>query len=192
MFEGENATATRILEAAFRCITAKGYAQVSMRDIADEAGVVLSQLNYYFRNKEGLFTEVVRGVKREYLRDITANLELIPTTSEKVDFLIRYCQRVIRENTAIYRIILDFFSMAMWSPSFTQELRAFFKEVTDVIGTHIVGDCSVQEDLQAYTPELITRMIIGATFGIAMQYILDPDGRDILDCLNIIQAVIKA
>ena len=192
MFEGGNDTATRILAAAFRCIAANGYAHVSMRDIAEEAGVVLSQLNYYFKNKEGLFTQVVRGVKREYLRDIEANIQGIATTREKVDFLIHYCQQVIRENTAIYRLLLDFFSMAMWSPSFTEEMRAFFKDVTDVIGAHIVGDYSVQEDLQAYTPELVTRMIIGATFGIAMQYILDPEDQKILDGLNIIQTVLKA
>ncbi|MFZ2948201.1 MAG: hypothetical protein WA003_01835, partial [Desulfuromonadaceae bacterium] len=95
-----------------------------------------------------------------------------------------------RENTAIYRLLLDFFSMAMWSPSFTEEMRAFFKDVAAVIGTHIVSDCSVQENLQAYSPELITRMIIGTTFGIAMQYILDPDDAEILDGLNIIQAMV--
>jgi len=36
----------RILQTAFECISSKGYANVSMRDIADEAGVALSQLMY--------------------------------------------------------------------------------------------------------------------------------------------------
>jgi AcrR family transcriptional regulator len=49
--------AERIFNAAFKCISTKGYANVSLRDIANEAGVVLSQLNYY-KNKEGLFKKV--------------------------------------------------------------------------------------------------------------------------------------
>lgn len=57
----------KILLAAFKCISSKGYANVSLRDIADEAGVVLSQLNYYYKNKEGLFTEVVKMMIGKYL-----------------------------------------------------------------------------------------------------------------------------
>ena len=54
---------------SFECISTKGYANVSMRDIAMRQ-VVLSQLNYYFKNKEGLFKEVVRMMIDKYLRDI--------------------------------------------------------------------------------------------------------------------------
>ncbi|MBS3973119.1 MAG: helix-turn-helix transcriptional regulator, partial [Erysipelotrichia bacterium] len=57
----------KILIAAFEVISSKGYANVSTRDIADKAGVVLSQLNYYFKNKEGLFKEVVRMMVDKYL-----------------------------------------------------------------------------------------------------------------------------
>lgn len=50
----------KILDTAFKCISERGYANVSLRDIANEAGVVLSQLHYYYKNKEGLFTEVIK------------------------------------------------------------------------------------------------------------------------------------
>jgi AcrR family transcriptional regulator len=63
--------AQKILNAAFKCISERGYANVSLRDIADEAGVVLSQLNYYFKNKEGLFKEIVKTLARQYLHEKT-------------------------------------------------------------------------------------------------------------------------
>jgi len=50
----------KILSAAYGCISTRGYANVSLRDIADEAGVALSQLHYYYKSKEGLFKEVVQ------------------------------------------------------------------------------------------------------------------------------------
>jgi AcrR family transcriptional regulator len=37
----------KILLTAFECISSKGYANTSMRDIADAAEVALSQLNYH-------------------------------------------------------------------------------------------------------------------------------------------------
>ncbi|MBP1172773.1 MULTISPECIES: TetR/AcrR family transcriptional regulator [Paenibacillus] len=190
MTEGGNGTSDKILAAAFKCISAKGYANVSMRDIAEEAGVVLSQLNYYFNNKEGLFKELLKSVKQEYLNNIENKLQNIDTTSEKVSFLVEYCQELIKENTDLYRLLLDFFNMAMWSTSFNKELSAFFKEVSDVIGKYIASDYSINENVQA-SPKLITRMVIGSIFGIAIQYILDPDDEKVLDGLNIIHAVIK-
>ena len=44
----------KILLTAFECISSKGYANTSMRDIADAAEVALSQLNYHYKNKEDL------------------------------------------------------------------------------------------------------------------------------------------
>jgi len=191
MSEGEKDTSKKILAAAFTCISAKGYANVSMRDIAEEAGVVLSQLNYYYKNKEGLFCEVIRAVKQEYLQIIETHLQEIVTTKDKVTFLIKYCQNLMKENTNLYRLLLDFFSMAMWSKVFNQELNLFFKEISDVIGKYIVSDYSINENLQAYSPNLIARMILGGIFGMAMQYVLEPDDEEVLEGLNIIQALIK-
>ena len=45
----------KILDAAFRLLSKKGYANVSMRDIAAEAQVALGLLTYHFRTKENLF-----------------------------------------------------------------------------------------------------------------------------------------
>lgn len=39
--------AQKILLAAYDCLSTRGYANVTMRNIADEAGVALSQLTYY-------------------------------------------------------------------------------------------------------------------------------------------------
>lgn len=56
----------KILEAARKVFTKKGYAGTRTRDIAEEAGINLALLNYYFRSKEKLF-EVVMGEKLNQL-----------------------------------------------------------------------------------------------------------------------------
>jgi AcrR family transcriptional regulator len=48
------ATATRILEAARTRLLADGYAALSTRRVAEEAGVPLSQIHYHFKGKQGL------------------------------------------------------------------------------------------------------------------------------------------
>ena len=56
----------KILEAARKVFSKKGYSGTRTRDIAEEAGINLALLNYYFRSKEKLF-EKVMGEKLEKL-----------------------------------------------------------------------------------------------------------------------------
>lgn len=51
----DNSTEERIKRAAKTVFTQKGYAAARTRDIAEEAGINLALLNYYFRSKERLF-----------------------------------------------------------------------------------------------------------------------------------------
>ena len=53
--EKDPTTEEKIKEAARKVFQKKGYAGTRTRDIADEAGVNLALLNYYFRSKEKLF-----------------------------------------------------------------------------------------------------------------------------------------
>ena len=50
-----------ILSAADDLFCARGYAAVSVRDVAEEAGVNKALVFYYFESKERLFAEVLEG-----------------------------------------------------------------------------------------------------------------------------------
>jgi len=104
----EASQSQRILYAAFKCISTKGYANVSLRDIADEAGVVLSQLNYYYKNKEGLFTEVVKMLAQQYLREIEDILKNGESKNEKIACLIKYFQEMLRNNPELFKLLFRF------------------------------------------------------------------------------------
>lgn len=53
-------TEQKIIQAANKLFTQKGYAATRTRDIAEEAGTNLALLNYYFGSKENLFKKVVQ------------------------------------------------------------------------------------------------------------------------------------
>lgn len=52
-------TEERIIEAANKLFSQKGYAATRNRDIAEEAGLNMALVNYYFRSKEKLFEIVM-------------------------------------------------------------------------------------------------------------------------------------
>ncbi|HUJ01810.1 MAG TPA: TetR/AcrR family transcriptional regulator [Usitatibacter sp.] len=60
-------TKAKILEAAFRRLAAEGYAALSLREIARDAGVNHALINYHFRSKEQLVIAVLDEANRQLL-----------------------------------------------------------------------------------------------------------------------------
>ncbi|HTS46182.1 MAG TPA: TetR/AcrR family transcriptional regulator [Puia sp.] len=68
-------TEEKIKEAARRLFTQKGYAAVKTRDIAEEAGINLALLNYYFRSKEKLFNMIMAESLQQFILGIASILK---------------------------------------------------------------------------------------------------------------------
>jgi len=70
-------TEEKIKEAARRLFTERGFDAVRTRDIAEEAGINLALLNYYFRSKEKLFDIVMLENFQQFVA------QLIPVLSDE-------------------------------------------------------------------------------------------------------------
>lgn len=57
----EKDSRTRLLEAAIPLFAGKGFAGVSIRDVAKAAGVNSALVSYYFGGKEGLYREILES-----------------------------------------------------------------------------------------------------------------------------------
>lgn len=75
----------RLLKAAIRLFTQKGYAATSVREIVEEAGVTKPVLYYHFKNKEGLYLAALNDGIAEY----RALLEGLVPTDEPADAQLR-------------------------------------------------------------------------------------------------------
>ena len=64
-------TEEKIKAAARKVFTQKGYSATRTRDIAEEAGLNLALLNYYFRSKEKLF-ELIMAEKMQQFFGVRA------------------------------------------------------------------------------------------------------------------------
>jgi AcrR family transcriptional regulator len=181
----------KILFAAYECISSKGYANVSLRNIADEAGVALSQLNYYFINKEGLLIALIKMMMQKYLLEVEEHIKNGTTPKEKISELITYFQKVLGENPKLFRLLYDFTSMALWSPIFGDLLCNLFENVSKLIEKHVLNDIPIKSNLKGYTTKSIARMLFGAMFGTAIQVILDPQEKNLPEALNAIELVFE-
>ncbi|HHV73436.1 MAG TPA: TetR/AcrR family transcriptional regulator [Thermoanaerobacterium sp.] len=181
----------KILNAAYKCISKKGYANVSLRDIANEAGVVLSQLNYYFGNKEGLFAEVIKMMINKYLHEINEALDIGETARDKMASLIKFFKEMLNNNPELFRLLYDLTGLAIWSSSFSSLLRNLFNEISNMIEEKILNKSNLNDNLKNYSSKSVARMILGAMFGTAIQVILDSDEGDISNALNAVQIIFE-
>lgn len=60
-------TANRIIEAARTCLLTDGYAALSTRRVAEQAGVPLSQIHYHFGGKQGVILALLDHENQQLL-----------------------------------------------------------------------------------------------------------------------------
>jgi|LNAP01.1.fsa_nt_gb AcrR family transcriptional regulator len=184
------ATADKILNAAFKCIATRGWGHVALREIAEEAGVALSQLNYYYVNKEGLFAAVLAMMKREYAQGLEVRMAGCHSFTERIAVLAAYNEEILRENPALYKTFLEFFNYSMWSGSFKAEVVHFICGISTAIETQITKDGDEEGPLSKFPPAVVTRLILAASFGLSIQYLLDPADDRVLPGFDAMQSLI--
>lgn len=101
-------TEEKIKEAARTVFTKKGYAATRTRDIAEEAGINLALLNYYFRSKEKLF-ELVMAEKVAKLFGVIAPIVNNNDTSieEKVTLIVDAYITMLGQNPGLPLFVLS-------------------------------------------------------------------------------------
>lgn len=104
----ELTTEQKIIIAAKEVFTKKGYAATRTRDIAEEAGINLALLNYYFKSKENLFKIIIN----EKFMELFGKLAPIITDEnisieEKIEKLVSYYTNLLTENPDLPIFVLN-------------------------------------------------------------------------------------
>ena len=101
-------TEEKIKEAARKVFLKKGYAAARTRDIAEEAGINLALLNYYFRSKEKLF-ELVMVEKMQKLLGVISTVINDETTTleEKLDLIASHYIDMLLSNPDLPLFVLS-------------------------------------------------------------------------------------
>lgn len=92
------ATEERIKEAARIVFTRKGYSATRTRDIAEQAGLNLALLNYYFRSKEKLFEIImIEKVQQLFLSVSPVFNDEKTTLEDKISLIVsRYIELLLK------------------------------------------------------------------------------------------------
>lgn len=178
-----NDVSQKILSATFELLSKRGYANVSMRDIAKKSGIVVSQITYYYKTKENLLLEVIKKAVYEYLNELKQKLKEIDSPNERMPFFFDQIKKLMIENTNLYRLLLDFYSLATWNKEIQKEFKLIFNEMVSLL-------CGILKQISlknSYSNEQTAKLIVGACLGIAMQYVMDENDKEAVSSLKIMK-----
>jgi len=87
----------QILVAAFNVFVEKGFENAKMQDIANQAGIKRTVLNYYFRSKELLYQKIAKTILRQALPNMLKILKSDLSFEQKIkDFVENYIDLVLK------------------------------------------------------------------------------------------------
>lgn len=121
-----------ILDAAERLLVEEGHAALSLRGVAQRAGIRLGNLQYYFATRE----ELVRALLARVLERATARVEeRMGAAGAPAEALDGALESLLEEQTepASYRLFYDLWALAAREPAIAQELRSFYTRYTDAV-----------------------------------------------------------
>jgi AcrR family transcriptional regulator len=79
----------QIVGCAIEVIAEVGFAQASIRKIADRVGIAMSAVLYHFGNKDNLVEAIIEEMYRSTLAVVAPALDAQPTASDKLNAYIR-------------------------------------------------------------------------------------------------------
>lgn len=177
----------KILSATFELLSTRGYANVSMRDIAEHSRVAVSQITYYYKTKENLLIEVIKKACCDYSDELVQKLKHIESPDIKMLFFFEWIEQLIVENTALHRLLLDFYSLATWNKEVKKEFRLIFNNTISLL-REILEQIPLKNSLLgSHSCGQIAKLIVGAYLGAAMQYIMDENDFEAVSSLKIMQ-----
>ena len=80
----------KLLSQCFDLFAQKGYASITMRQVAQELGVSTGTLYHYFSSKDALFEQLVEQITQQDLLGATVELENLPTLADRIEALFSF------------------------------------------------------------------------------------------------------
>lgn len=129
----------QILSAAVRLFNQKGYGNVSLREIAAEAGTTIGNLTYHFPQKEDLILSITEDLQMSFIVEVPRDKRRAELLSHLLNsFLV--AEKNERENPFYYKNIYE---LTMGSKTLAQQNKQFGKRLYDY---YVKIFCTLQED----------------------------------------------
>ncbi|RFM23301.1 MAG: TetR/AcrR family transcriptional regulator [Candidatus Thermochlorobacter aerophilum] len=191
--EAREAKRLRLLHAATKLFSQRGFHETKMQDIADEANVGKGTLYEYFETKEDLFFAVYESWIHEYEmemeRQAQAHLDPVSKASALIDTTVAFYER----HAAHAAILLEFWAHAIRSQNvrFLNRIRQMKARLAK-LGGQVTKELIALKLFVDVDVDSFTRLELAMSDGVFLQWILDGQSYSLRDAYKFRQSLIGA
>lgn len=142
-FVSKKNTREKIIEATYELLATKGYAQISMRDIAKKAQTAVGQLTYYYGTKEHLIGSVIEEMVSMFVAELRRCVE---KSNDKLHAVTNFFEELYEKEKDVFKVLIDFTAQSLWNESFRDKIDKFYEETIAVI-SDVYAECGCDEEL---------------------------------------------
>jgi TetR/AcrR family transcriptional regulator, transcriptional repressor of bet genes len=163
-----------IAAATVRCLARDGYAGVTMKKVAREAGVSQGILHYYFRDKREILTAALRAVTADLDRRVAvAQARSSREPRARLRALVRACLDAARDDRATWSVFVEYWGAMQHD----RRLRRINAEVYQRARRHIaalIADGASAGVFRTVDVVEAALVVLALVDGVSLQLTFDP------------------
>jgi AcrR family transcriptional regulator len=181
-----------LVKSAIRCLTADGYAGLSVRKITKEAKVSQGLLNHHFGSIDALITYAYSDISRDFLGAIVTQVENCDgSPSDKLDSFFRYNFADDYFDQELLKPWLVFWSLIRDSAEMAEAYEVSNGQVENIL-FDLLTEIAKEEKLTDTDVSLATQGLMAMLDGLWVRQCLAPNHISLCDSLQVCRNWAKA
>jgi AcrR family transcriptional regulator len=166
----------QIVAAAVAVMAERGWNEASIDEITRTAGVSRGLVSYHFKDKADLLSGVLARCQETFNESVAAAIAESENEVERLRLIIRKAIALTREDPISYQVFLHFAASARSQPELGEQIRLLYERFRRATAAGIRAGQGHGHFRPELEPEATAAQIVGTIVGLALQWLLDPEG----------------
>jgi AcrR family transcriptional regulator len=163
-----------IVRATIRCLARDGYAGLTMKRIAAEAGLSPGILHYYFRDKRATLARAAATVVADLDRRVATETRSARNARGRLRALLRACLRVALESRDFWAVFIELWGEALHDRELARLNRRAYARARRFLARSVTQGLAAGA-FRKVSPDEAAAVILAVTDGLSLQLTFDPD-----------------
>ena len=182
----------QIVEALFRCMARKGYANVSITDIAEEARVARGAINFFFTGKDEILAALLDRAITDYRAVLRPVLDKPGPAHEQLRAALEVLLAPTPATREVMAVFLNYYALAPGHLGLAPALRDFFRDYRRFFA--LVLRRGIRQGCYPRTmePDKAAAVLVAAVEGLLIQWVISPHSVDPLRAIAWLERLLVA
>ena len=182
----------QIVEALFRCMARKGYANVSITDIAEEACVARGAINFFFTGKDEILAALLELVTTDYQAALRPLVERPGPAEEQLRAALQVLLAPTPATRQVMAVFLNYYALAPGHLRLAPALRDFFRDYRRFFALLLRRGIRQGSYPRSLDPDQAAAVLVAAVEGLLIQWVISPQSVDPLKAITWVERLLVA